>query len=294
MNNFLILGGAGIVGCFVARMLQERGYEPTIVDLVPSTLAVDHRVMDALGLPEQAPGLLEATDAIVLALPEDIAIQVLERYAGALASIQVIINTCSVQGPFQRRAESLFPDVPCVGINPMFSPTLDCRGRPVVVCERTASKAGDWFETLLHEQEMQVRRLSPDEHDQAMAVCQALPHAAILAFTFALSRSQCDLETIQALAPPPMRTLLSLSARILLNAPVTYWDIQKHNSAGQLQRDRLSDSLAMLDQLCGLDTPERFAEEIVAVRRQLGGYVDEYGKTCETLFNVLSPSGRND
>ncbi|QXI26838.1 prephenate dehydrogenase dimerization domain-containing protein [Pseudomonas vanderleydeniana] len=293
MNNFLILGGSGIVGGFIAGILQTRGHAAVIVDLVPSPLA-DHRVMDALSLPDKAPYLLEAASAVVFALPEDIAIQVLERYAASSSSIKVIINTCSVQGPFQRNAQALFPEVPCVGINPMFSPTLDCRGRPVVLCERASSKEGDWLEALLHEQAMLVRRLSPEEHDKVMAVCQTLPHAAILAFTMALSRSQCDLETIQALAPPPMRTLLSLSARILLNAPVTYWDIQKHNSAGQLQRDRLADSLGRLDHLCRLDTPERFAEEMATARRQLGRYVEDYGETCELLFTVLNPLGRHD
>lgn len=294
MDNVLILGGAGMVGSFVAGMLRGRGQSLMVVDVVPPRAPVNHRVMDALSMPEQAPELLKAATIIIFALPEDVAMRGLECFAGQIPSIKVIVNTCSVQAPFQRRAEELFPTVASVGINPMFAPTLDCTGRPVVLCERRESEAGNRLATLLQAHAMRVTRLPPDEHDQVMAVCQALPHAAILAFAFALRRSGCDMDTLQAVAPPPMKTMLSLVARILHNAPAIYWDIQKHNSAGQRQRDQLSASLGLLDHLCGGDTPEAFADELNAVQRLLGTYVDVYGKTCETLFNVLSSSRRND
>ncbi|WP_041476192.1 prephenate dehydrogenase dimerization domain-containing protein [Pseudomonas ogarae] len=294
MDNVLILGGAGMVGSFIAGILSKTENTLTVVDVVPPRAPLDHCVIDVLNMPERVPALLEAATVIIFALPEDVAIRGLECFVEQIPSVNVIVNTCSVQAPFQSRAAELFPGVASVGINPMFAPTLDCTGRPVVLCERQESEAGGRLATLLQANAMRVTRLSPDEHDQVMAVCQALPHAAILAFAFALERSGCDMDTLHAVAPPPMKTMLSLAARILHNAPVIYWDIQKHNSAGQQQRDQLSASLAFLDHLCRSDTPSAFADELNAVQRQLGAYVDVYGKTCETLFNVLSSSRRND
>lgn len=294
MDNILILGGAGMVGSFVAGILGKGGHKLTLVDVVPSRALLNHRVMDVLSMPDQAPELLEAATIIIFALPEEVAIRGLECFVGKAPSVKVLVNTCSVQAPFQRRAEELFPTVASVGINPMFAPTLDCAGRSVVLCERGESEAGNRFATLLQAHAMRVTRLFPDEHDRAMAVCQALPHAAILAFAFALERSGCDMDTLQALAPPPMKTMLSLVARILHNAPVIYWDIQKHNSAAQQQRDQLSASLGLLDHLCEVDTPEAFAEKLNAVQLQLGTYVEVYGKTCEALFKTLSPSRKSD
>lgn len=283
-----------MVGSFIAGILSKTENTLTVVDVVPPRAPLDHCVIDVLSMPEQVPELLEAATVIIFALPEDVAIRGLECFVGQIPSVNVIVNTCSVQAPFQRRAAELFPGVASVGINPMFAPTLDCTGRPVVLCERQESEVGNRLATLLQANAMRVTRLPPDEHDQVMAVCQALPHAAILAFAFALERSGCDMDTLQAVAPPPMKTMLSLAARILHNAPVIYWDIQKHNSEGQRQRDQLSASLVLLDQFCRSDTPEAFTDELNAVRRQFGVYVDVYGKTCETLFNVLSPSRRND
>jgi len=53
-------------------------------------------------------------------------------------------------------------------------------------------------------------------------------------------------------------------------------------------------SLGLLDHLCGVDTPEVFADRLNAVQLQLGTYVDAYGKTCEALFKTLSPSRKSD
>jgi len=292
MEKFLIIGGAGCVGHFMARLLADAGHAPIIIDQVATATDIDQRVMDALALPEQAPELLQAATTLIIALPEEAALQVLERYAGAMPSLRVLVNTCSVQTPFQLRASRLFCGVPSLGLNPMFSPTLECRGRPLVLCERGRSEAGEWFERLLGERDMLVTRLTPDEHDRTLAVCQALPHAAILAFAVALQHSECDPALIAALAPPPMKTLLSLAARILHNQPATYWDIQKHNRNAARQREQLASGLDLLHQFCRQDTPENFSAELDAVRNYLGAEVGHHAKACADIFTLLNtPQG---
>ncbi|WP_414865703.1 prephenate dehydrogenase dimerization domain-containing protein [Pseudomonas sp. IT-P12] len=294
MDNILILGGAGMVGSFIAKIFEKSGNALTVIDLVPPRTSINHHVMNVLSIPDKEPELLETATIIVFALPEDVAISGLERLVGKAPSVRTIVNTCSVQTTFQCRTEKLFPEVASVGINPMFAPTLDCTDRPVVLCERTESEVGNHFAALLQEHAMRVMRLLPNEHDRVMAVCQALPHAAILAFSFALERSGCNMDTVQALAPPPMKTMLSLAARVLQNAPAIYWDIQKYNNAAQHQRDELSAGLGLLNQLCGGDMSEAFAEKLNGVQRKMGGYADTYGKACEALFNLLSPTRESD
>jgi len=288
LDNYLVVGGAGIVGRFIAGLLADAGHAPLIIDREPAGRAFDQRVMDALDLPEQAPELLEATTALVLALPEEVALQVLERCGGAMPALRLLVNTCSVQQPFQECAARLLPGVPSLGINPMFSPTLDCRGRPVVLCEREPGAAGARFATLLTAQGMRVRHLGPEEHDRTMAVCQTLPHAAVMAFAFALQRSECDPGLLAELAPPPMQALLALAARILHNPPQTYWDIQRHNRHGARQREHLAGGLDLLHQFCRQDSADAFAAELEAVRHWFGPGAAGYSRTCTRLFNLLN------
>lgn len=288
MDKYLIVGGAGIVGRFIAGLLADAGHAPIVIDREPAGRAFDQRVMDAMELPEEAPELLQAVTVLVLALPEEVALQVLERYAPRLPSLRLLINTCSVQQPFQARAIRLLPHLPSLGINPMFSPTLDCRGRPLLLCEREPGAAGDDFAGLLQACGMRVSRLRPDEHDRLMAVCQTLPHAAVLAFALAVQRSECDPALLAALAPPPMQALLGLCARILDNPPQTYWDIQRHNRHGARQREYLAAGLDLLHQFCRQDTPDAFVAELDAVRDYLGASHDHHARMCARLFSLLN------
>lgn len=290
MDKVLILGGAGRVGQFINQLLEPTACERVVIDVVSPCEPMAHRVMSALDLPTQAPALLREASMLVFALPEDAALEALDRLA-AFCRARVVINTCSVQEPFQRAMRKLLPSVASVGINPMFSPSLDCRSRPVALCEPVASAAGEMLDSLLTSKGMNVRRLTPGDHDQIMALCQTLPHAAILAFAMTLARSSCDMQVLDALSPPPMKTMLALVARMLHNDPQTYWDIQKYNTGAQDQRDQLSGSLDRLDSLSRQPTVTAFARELEDVRLLLGDHAGTYGDTCANLFDMLVSSG---
>ncbi|WBG61841.1 prephenate dehydrogenase dimerization domain-containing protein [Pseudomonas citronellolis] len=291
MDKVLILGGAGRVGQFINNLLEAAVGERVVIDLMPPREPTEHRVMSALDLPTQAPELLREASTLVFAMPEDAALGALERLA-EFCQARVVINTCSVQVPFQRAMRKLLPSVTSVGINPMFSPSLNCRGRSVALCEPVSSPAGEMLEGLLASNGMNVRRLTPDDHDQIMALCQTLPHAAILAFAMTLARSGCDMKTLDALSPPPMKTMLALVARMLQNAPQTYWDIQKYNTGAQEQRDQLIANLDHLNSMSRQPTVADFASELGYVRVLLGEHAGPYGEACANLFDLLVASGR--
>ncbi|WP_339531022.1 prephenate dehydrogenase dimerization domain-containing protein [Pseudomonas mucidolens] len=291
MDKVLILGGAGRVGQFLSKLLKPAVGAHVLIDLVAPREAVEYRVMSALDLPTHAPDLLREASMLVFALPEDAALAALECL-GKHCRAHVVVNTCSVQVPFQSAMREILPSVTSVGINPMFSPSLDWRGRPVAMCEPSPSSAGEMLEALLASNGMNVRRLTPIDHDQIMALCQTLPHAAILIFALTLARSGCDLQSLDALAPPPMRTMLALVARMLQNDPQTYWDIQKYNAAAQDQRDQLNASLAQLSALSQQPTVSGFASELENVRLLLGEHAGPYGEACANLFDLLAQSGR--
>ncbi|HGY9625665.1 hypothetical protein WCE02_10015 [Pseudomonas juntendi] len=77
---------------------------------------------------------------------------------------------------------------------------------------------------------MKTTRMTPVAHDELMAICQSLPHAAILGFGIALSMSSVDLALVEEVMPPPMRTMMALLSRLLINPPEVYWGIQLENA----------------------------------------------------------------
>ncbi len=129
----MVIGDTGVVGAFLVRLLVADGHHVVVID--KRAAPGEHWVMDAAELTGQGAHLLADTDALIFALPELTALDVLARCAGHTRENFWLINTCSIQRPFQDLAAEICPSAVSVGINPMFSPKLDCAGRPVVVCE---------------------------------------------------------------------------------------------------------------------------------------------------------------
>ncbi|MCE1645028.1 prephenate dehydrogenase/arogenate dehydrogenase family protein, partial [Enterobacter hormaechei] len=100
---------------------------------------------------------------------------------------------------------------------------------------------------VLMQADMRISRMTPEEHDQVMALCQALPHAAILIFGLVLAKSPLDIRTLATIAPPPMRTMLALLSRILRNPIEVYWDVQYENPMAAEPRQELLHAIQQLD-----------------------------------------------
>lgn len=140
---------------------------------------------------------------------------------------------------------------------------------------------------LLARQGMHVSQMNPSIHDNNMALCQALPHAAILSFLTALVSEDCDIKVIYQIAPPPMKTLLSLAARILANEPETYWDIQACNQVAGQQREKLMASLSVLNAQVDTNDYLAFASQLADSKQYLKDILPQSEKDAECIFQTL-------
>ncbi|MCA6221501.1 prephenate dehydrogenase/arogenate dehydrogenase family protein [Photorhabdus antumapuensis] len=200
-RNVVIFGGAGVVGSFISKIYKSNGYSVQSVDKNGST-ELGHITQDCLEIVDKRPELLDWASILIFALPEDVASNCLRAVAPRIKpGKHGLINTCSAQHEFHDLANSLCFGCESVGVNPMFSPTLDCESRPMVVCENTSTSLGRNIEEILVREKMNVFRLTPIEHDEMMSLCQGLPHALILAFLFNIPADQEKLASLLAVAP---------------------------------------------------------------------------------------------
>ncbi|OHX10941.1 hypothetical protein BI343_04915 [Chromobacterium amazonense] len=210
--------------------------------------------------------------------------------AGHARDEAVIVPTCSVQQRFFNDLDAIKPGHPCLGLNPMFSPSLPAQGRVVASCLPDPESTSHWLEQSVQEAGMRVKRLSPERHDQLMSVCQTLPHAAIIAFGLALSDSGrlVDLDSVMEMAPPPMRAMLALLSRILSNPAEIYWDIQSENPHGERQRTALSDSLRQLSSMVEAKDGGAFSQELQRTADRLGMHLASSARDCQAMFSNLA------
>ncbi len=138
-----------------------------------------------------------------------------------------------------------------VGLHPMTappkSPTL--KGRVLAVCEARIADWRPWLSMLLDALQAECVRVSPEHHDRAMALIQAMGHATRLAQAGVL-RGYAP-----TLGPPasllPLRTAsfeldAATIARILSLNPQIYEDIQFGNPHVPEMLGRLQDELQAL------------------------------------------------
>ncbi|MCY1439615.1 T-protein [compost metagenome] len=170
----------------------------------------------------------------------------------------------------------------------MFSPSLEGRGRPVVMCLDDLHAPVHWLETLMSEAGLVIKRMTVEQHDRALALCQVLPHAAVIAFGMALAKSGADLATLMAVAPPPMRTMVALLSRMLSNPVEVYWDIQHENTFAAEHRESLIKALGQLSDRVHGDEQQGFTNDLINVARTLGAHRISGAEECQRLFSLLN------
>lgn len=286
-ETVVVLGGAGAVGGMLTGVLRRAGFQTLGIDKrMPQDLS-DSLQLDLDCAPLLDSRMFESALAVIFALPESVAVQVLPHVLQALDDDVLLVPTCSVQGPFHAALKAIAPAQPWLGLNPMFSPSLDVRGRPAVICLDDVNAPAHWLETLMNEAGLTLKRMTVEQHDQTMALCQALPHAAVIAFGMALIKSGTDLATLLEVAPPPMRTMMALLSRILSNPKEVYWDIQHENTYATKQRDALAESLTQLSHRVRNHDQQGFAKELSDVAQALGGHRVTGAEECQRLFSLL-------
>ena len=184
-DTVVVLGGAGLVGSLMSRILMQYGYDVRVVDRRPPDQAGCFYQVDVASPFSNTEHIFKGAVAVVFALPENVAIRAIPWVISFVTSDVVFIPTCSVQEPFYKALKNASFQQAFAGVNPMFSPKLSVQGRTVAICLEDGESPPTFIEQHLMGAGMKIRRMTPAAHDELMALCQALPHAAILGFGLA-------------------------------------------------------------------------------------------------------------
>ncbi|MEE1865159.1 prephenate dehydrogenase dimerization domain-containing protein [Pseudomonas auratipiscis] len=287
-DTVVVLGGGGLVGTLMCSVLKQQGLHTRVVDCRAGEHEDERHQIDVSNPPRDSAQLFSNAIAVVFALPERVAVDAIPWVLQAVSMDVMFVPTCSVQGPFYAALRAHSAQQPCIGINPMFSPRLSPQGRTVAICRDDQGAAETFIETALIAAGMKIRRMSPASHDELMALCQALPHAAIIGFGMALAKSTLDLALIEEVMPPPMRTMLALLSRLLVNPAEVYWDIQLQNHQASQQREALLQGMECLIRTVSDEDYPLFKEDLQTVARALGERLDSGALDCQQIFSQLN------
>ncbi|ULD38870.1 prephenate dehydrogenase dimerization domain-containing protein [Rhodococcus qingshengii] len=289
-ERYVVVGGAGAVGAMITGLARSRGMDTLVVD---SNSAVDGLRADITALTEEVRKALESADVVVLAVPEDVAVAALPVITASLRPGTLLVETLSVKTVLTPHLCG-HQDIEIVGINPLFAPSLDLHGRSIAVVETGSGPRSERFLRLLTDRGARLLFTTADEHDHAAATTQALTHAAVLSYGLALSHSGCEMTTLRDFATPPSTMLTALLARMTVNRPEVYWDIQSRNPHARRARAELAESLRSIASAVESDDPAQFAAHLATVETAFGDHLQWYQRICADTFTRLTDDPESD
>lgn len=293
MNRILVVGGAGTVGSWIVRLLLAAGRSVSALDRVrgasleetESLPVLEYIVADIMEPDALVRQLLAETDVLILALPSEIALALLNVLPGRLKDTCLLIDTLSTKMAFGAALRQRLPKLPAAGINPLFRPSSNKMCGGVAWVPYADSVEAAELEGLLTSQGLHMLRMTPAEHDETMATVQSLVHILVLAFGSTLFQSNIKLADQLS---PPFLCISALLARVVSGEPHVYWEIQKENPFSEGIRSQLSKALSELDRMIKSDDIDGYSRIFQQLRSSKVLDMPASERNAHALFGALS------
>lgn len=253
----IIVGGGGALGRCLGSFFTRSGY--TV------------RSLEREDWP-RAEALLDGAGLVLMAVPIDRTVALIERLP-PLPEDCVLADVTSIKRAPLAAMLACHPG-PVVGLHPMFGPDVGslakqvfvvCPGRDLQRCRWLLDQIGLWGAVLREE--------SPEAHDRAMAMIQAMRHFTTLVYGAFLERQGADLDALLRLSSPIYRLELAMVGRLFAQNPALYADIIL---SAEALPELLADYRACLDELVGLLRENR-RDALIARFDAVRGYFGDLG-----------------
>lgn len=262
IKQALIFGGSGGFGRAFAVQLSDRGIAVTTADVLPGS----NIQADILHSIDPFAGAVADADLVLLCLPQDAALGVLEALDGHVTDA-LVVDICSVKSVIVEAAVRRCTACEYVSFHPMFGPDRAFSGSNGVFIPVRDGPRGEAFRQWLVELGVQIIETDVVTHDRVTSLVQVVTHAVLA--TFANLREAYDLpeDMIQAFATPVFAELDRVSQSMVAEDAELYHNIQSANPWGGESRERLSLALEETLQTLGETDPAAMRALFARIRR---------------------------
>jgi prephenate dehydrogenase len=273
-RSVTLIGGAGAMGRLLSAAFIRAGWEVRGLDC------------DDWG---RAAALLEGCQVALICVPGHEAVGVVDRLRPYLSPETVLADILSAKReiiPAMREGHY----GPVVSLHPMFGPSLTSLvgQNMVVIPVRGSLDALEWLDEVFGPEGVQFTYTSADEHEQAMALVQALTHFVLLNFGRVVAEAGIDLRTIRKFASPNFRILLNLASRISTQPPDLYVDILFGSPNNLEPIRRLSRAFARFLRVAESGDRPKITEEFARLSEALGDDARIALVETQTMIDALA------
>jgi len=277
MNSILILGGTGATGSWFASYFKEKGFDVAVWG--PSGKV---NIAERLGL-RFAHDLMkevEKSDIVVLSVPIDKTVELARQVAPHMRPGSLLMDLTSLKFDPVRAMKTYAPKgVEVLGAHPMFGPTMHSMNGQTIILTPVERKKGNWLSiirSLFESDGARIEILSAEEHDEIMAVVQALTHFSFIGIGSALRALNFDVEHSRRYMSPVYEIVIDFVGRILDQNPELYSSIQKNSKAIRVRQTYIAECMRLCEMIDAGDQD--------GFMRAMLDAANHYGKTHEALM----------
>ncbi|MEM7054869.1 MAG: bifunctional chorismate mutase/prephenate dehydrogenase [Pseudomonadota bacterium] len=262
-HTVLVIGGAGLMGRWLARFFDSQGFHVQIAD--PASQPAQGG-FDAVDDWHDA---AHTADVIAICTPIEISRRILAELIG-LADQQpiaaLVFDIASVKAPLiESLQQAAQAGLNICSIHPMFGPdTMLLAERHVLFMDVGPAAAVDQARALFEDTMAEQVNVSLEQHDRLMALVLGLSHALNIAFADALAQSGLDAAQLAAISSTTFKRQLDVAGDVVAENDRLYFEIQRLNPYELAVLDGLLNSVQRLRSHVSQDDAAAFSAQMKA------------------------------
>ena len=268
----VIVGGAGGMGRQLRSHFERSGWPVRILE------RDDWDRVDEI---------MKGAGVVIVSVPIDVTGAVIGRLRGLVPQDAILCDVTSVKSdPVSAMLDAHAG--PVAGLHPMFGPDVSSFAGQVFVY--TPGRDDEAVRPLIEQIQAWGARIcecTPEEHDHAMAIIQALRHFTTYAYGVFLAKIHPDIKKILELSSPIYRLELEMVGRLFAQDPHLYADIilaSPRNAA--LIRQYVEGLWPELLVVSGRDRDE-FIRRFLEARSYFGDYAKQFMRESGVMLNLI-------
>jgi prephenate dehydrogenase len=248
MAKMLILGGTGETGSWFARYFKARGLD---VSVWGPSRKLD--VADRLGVrfAEDPESEAELSDVVLVSVTIDKTLETIARFAPRMRPGSLLMDVTSLKSePVKAMDCYAPPGVEVLGTHPMFGPTMPTLNGQTIILTPVMGRSQSWMpvmKDLFESDGARIEVLGAEEHDEIMAVVQALTHFAYIGIGATLKALDVDIQRSRRFMSPVYEIMIDLVGRILNQSPELYASIQENPKATKVRQAFIGECMRLCE-----------------------------------------------
>jgi len=282
-----IIGGTKGLGKTLAIILSEENFDITIT---ARDASYGEKVAKEIGVKFSSNNQKTASlsDIVILAVPIDSTISVIEEIASFLKEGSLLLDTTSVKvAPTEAMAKLLPANVEFIPTHPVFGPRTSSFNGQVVVL--TPIKKGKWYPKVINflkNHKTRVIESSPKEHDDMMSIVQILTHFSYISTAVAMERLGVNISQTRKFASPIYNLMVDMISRIVSQNPFLTYSIQIENESGEKVRTVFTETVNELNEILSLEEENDFIELVSEATKNMDDIQAALGRSDKAIDSL--------